>query len=425
VIQAAGPAPGAAEARLRGLPWRALQGLGPELDAPLAAVLGGAAAERVLDRFLRDHRALDGAARAACAEAIFGVGLWRRRLAALLGRPLERAAPRLLLAVLVRDLGGEAGAEVLLDLPPGSLPPAAPPPMALEDLHSLPGWLGELLRREAGAEAEAAAEAMNLPGPVWLRANRLRSTPESLAERLAAEGIAVRPAALAPDALRVESPRPNLLGSPAYREGCFEVQDEGSQLLGELLEARPGDTVLDRCAGAGGKTLQLAAAVGPEGRVHTCDLDASRLARLARRARRAGAEGMVRIHGGAPPPGLEVARALVDSPCSELGALRRGPDLRWRIDPAGFAPLPALQLRLLREAAACVARGGRLAYATCTFRREENEEVARAFEAAAPGWRRARPAGLADLLDGEGLLRLWPHRHGTDGFFGVAWDREG
>jgi 16S rRNA (cytosine967-C5)-methyltransferase len=416
---------GGAEGRLRAVPWRALHGLGPALDAPLAAVLAGSAAERVLDRFLRDRRALDNPARSACAEAIFGVGLWRRRLAAQLGRPLPGTAPRLLLAALLRDLGGEAGAEGLLELPPGSLPPPGPPPVGLEDRCSLPDWLGEALRREAGPETGAAAEAMNLPGPVCLRANPQRAGREALAARLAAEGLAARPGALAPDALRVGSARPNLLASPAFREGWFEVQDEGSQLLGELVEARPGDAVLDRCAGAGGKALQLAAAVGPEGIVHACDRDGARLARLAGRARRAGALGQVRVHGEAPPPGLKVTRALVDAPCSELGALRRGPDQRWRIDPAGFAALPALQLRLLREAAACVAPGGRLAYATCTFRREENEEVARAFEAAAPGWRRARPAALGPLLDAEGLLRLWPHRHGTDGFFGVAWDREG
>jgi 16S rRNA (cytosine967-C5)-methyltransferase len=228
---------------------------------------------------------------------------------------------------------------------------------------------------------------------------------------------------LAPDGLLVTSPRPNLRGLLAWRAGGFEVQDEGSQLLALALGARAGDRVLDRCAGAGGKALALAAAVGPGGRVHACDLDPERLRRLAQRAVQAGAAGIVELLGPGPPPSLQVDGALVDAPCSELGPLRRGPDQRWRIDPAGFARLPPLQLSLLADAAALVRRGGRLVYATCTFRREENEAVALAFEASAPGWRRAPLAAPAQVVGPDGFLRTLPHRHGTDGFFAAAWVR--
>jgi 16S rRNA (cytosine967-C5)-methyltransferase len=219
------------------------------------------------------------------------------------------------------------------------------------------------------------------------------------------------PGRLVPTALVVASPRPNVYGLAAWRDGLFEVQDEASQLAGALVAARPGEQLLDRCAGAGGKTLQLAAEVGPTGSVCACDPDAARLRRLTERARRAGAELIARACGAEPPAGADYDAALVDAPCSELGALRRGPDLRFHLDPAGFAPLPRLQRELLGRTASLVRPGGRLVYATCTFRREEDEDVAEAFERAHPGFAR------------EAWARTWPHRDGTDGFFVARWRR--
>ena len=412
-----------AEDRLRGLPWDPLAALAPDLDRPLEEVLAGAAADAVLGRFLRGRPALDAAARGAAAEAVLGVGLWRRRLLAQLG--VAAAPPRHLLAALLRDLGGRADAEALAGLPAGTLPPPRPAPTDLADRYSLPDWLAAELRAGAGDEAGALADALDLPGPVSLRANLLLGSRDALAARLAAEGVATRPGRLAPACLVVTSPRPNVLGLAAHREGRFEVQDEGSQLLGAAVGARPGDEVLDACAGAGGKTLLLAADVGPAGRVHAMDPDAERLARLRTRAGRAGARGIVLVQGATAPPDLVVDRALVDAPCSELGALRRGPDLRWRLDPASFAPLPALQLAILARAARHLRPGGTLVYATCTFRRAENEDVALAFEAAHPAFTRAPPPVPADALGPDLFLRTWPHRHGTDVFFAAAWVRRG
>jgi 16S rRNA (cytosine967-C5)-methyltransferase len=381
-------------------------------------VLSGAAAERVLDGFLRSHRNLAAPGRQAAAEAIFGVALWRRRLRFHAG---EGAPPLHLLASLLRDLADRPDAEGLCGLPAGALPPPVPSPTDLATSFSMPGWLADTLVRDVGADAPLLADALCMPGPVFLRMNRARTTRDGLAARLAAEGVATRPTRLAPDGLEVLSPRPNLLALPSYREGLLEVQDEGSQLLGEAVGARPGEVVLDLCAGAGGKTLQLAAAVGPVGRVHACDPDEARLVRLRVRAGRAGAAP--HVHGEGPPPGLLADRVLVDAPCSELGALRRGPDLRFRIEPASFDALPGLQLGILARAASHVRPGGRLVYATCTLRREEDEEVARAFE---EGWEAfTRSDAFPGLSDGEGFLRLWPHRHGTDGFFAAAWTRTG
>jgi 16S rRNA (cytosine967-C5)-methyltransferase len=412
-----------AEARLRGVPWRALAPSGRALHAPLAEILAGAPAERVVDRFLRSRRDLAAAGRAAASEALFGVGLWRRRLAAQLGVQDPRdAAAGLLLAALLRDLAGlpPGEAEALAGVAPGALPPPRPAPGDLARRHSLPDWLAEELARAVGPAAGALADALNRPGPLFLRVNSARCDRAALAARLAAEGVATRPGRWSETCLEATSPRPNVLGLPAFREGLLEVQDEGSQLAGAIAAAREGEEVLDLCAGAGGKALLLAAAVGAAGRVHACDADAARLARLAARARRAGAANVV-VHGAAPPAGLEVDVALVDAPCSELGPLRRGPDLRFRLDPASFAALPALQLDLLRRAARAVRAGGRLAYVTCTFRREENEDVAAAFEALHPGFARIRPAAPAPTVGEDLLFRALPHVHGTDGFFGAVW----
>jgi 16S rRNA (cytosine967-C5)-methyltransferase len=244
-----------------------------------------------------------------------------------------------------------------------------------------------------------------------------------LAARLAAEGVATRPGRLAPSCLVVTSARPNVYGLAAHRAGLLEVQDEGSQLLGAAMGARPGEAVLDACAGAGGKTLLLAADVGVGGRVHAADPDSERLARLRVRAARAGAAAVVAIHGATAPEGLVVDRALVDAPCSELGALRRGPDLRWRIDPVSFERLPALQLAIVERALHHVRPGGTLVYATCTFRREENEEVALAVERAHPELARVAPPVPAALVGADRFLRALPHLHGTDGFFAAAWAR--
>ena len=439
--------PAASEARIRSVPWRALRSLGPRLELPLGAVLAGQAAERVLDRFLRDHRSLGRDERTAVAEAIFGVGLWRRRLA---WHASVEAPPLALLAALLRDLGGVPDAEEIAGLAPGTLPPPRSPPADLALRFSLPDWLAATLVREAGAEAEALADALNVPGPVCLRPNLLRTTPEALAALLASEGVSTRPGQLVPSALVVTSARPNVYGLATHREGLFEVQDEGSQLVADLVGARRGEAVLDLCAGAGGKALHLAAAVGSTGTVHATDVDAGRLDRLARRALRAGASAIIRIHGGAPAAHLLVDRAMVDAPCSELGALRRGPDVRFRLDPFSLERLPASQLELLARAAGCVRPGGRLVYATCTLRREENEDVALAFEelhpefirqppwlprntTAGPGPERPPTGGevalgagrpvLAAVRTPAGFVRTWPHREGCDGFFAAAWRR--
>ncbi|MBI3182563.1 MAG: RsmB/NOP family class I SAM-dependent RNA methyltransferase [Myxococcales bacterium] len=367
--------------RLRSVPWDALE---PSTPAALLAIsdsLAGQPAERVLDSTLRHHRHLSQPQRLALAEAVFGTSLWRRRLARL---------------------------------PTSEIPPASGEPQDFATRHSLPDWLAQTILREAGPQADSLADALNLPGPISIRSNSLRTTRHSLAARLQEEGVESNPGSLAPHSLTITSPRPNIYGLPSFREGLFEVQDEGSQLLAELLETQPGETILDACAGAGGKTLALAARLQNSGHLHAYDPDHSKLHRLRLRASRAGVT-CLQIHLRPPPP-LTAQRILVDAPCSELGALRRGPDARFRIHPDSFPALERLQLEILEHALAHLTPGGRLLYATCTFRREENQDIAFELERRHPEIKRLP-------LSEDGFLHLWPHLHGTDAFFAAAYTR--
>ncbi len=400
-----------AERRLTTVPWLALDGLGPALGPPLAEVLSGQAADRVLDRLLRANRTFTAAQRAATAESIFGVGLWRRRLRA----QLPDATPLQLLAILAREIGGCAAAPSLLGV---ELPPLAPAPTEWRSRQSFPDWIAEHFEDRFGPDAALLAEAINRPGPITLRA---RSDRDELAAMLASHGVDTTPGRWSPHALIVTTPRPNLLGLGPQFLGRFEVQDEGSQLLGALVDVKAGDDVLDLCAGAGGKALQLASRVGPGGRVHATDIDLERLERLRTRASKANAR--VLIHGREAPESLRVARVLVDAPCSELGALRRGPDLRWRLDPSLVTTLPSLQRELIEKGLRHLTPDGQLVYATCTLTRAENEAVVEATLAAHPELTLLRPSLPDAVLDARGLLMLAPHLHGTDGFFGAVFTR--
>lgn len=383
------------------VPWAELAGLGPILSTPLQRILDGEAAERVLDQTLRANRHFTPEQRQVCAESLFGVGLWRRRF---VGSPLQR------LAQLAR-LGGcdDAFTRLAVDVID------SPSPSSWRDRFSFPDWIAD--RFEARfSDVESLADVLNRPGPVTLRA---KSNREELAARLRDVGVETVPARWAPFALHVVTPRPNLLGlGPAFL-GAFEVQDEGSQLLGSLFDLHEGDDVLDLCAGAGGKSLQLAARVGAKGRVHATDIDLTRLERLRTRASKADAR--VLIHGAKPPADLRVPHVLVDAPCSELGTLRRGPDLRWRIRPESVAENAVVQRDLIATALRHLSPGGRLVYATCTMTPEENEDVV--THALTMNLKLVRPALSDELLDARGCLSLSPHRHGTDGFFAAVFER--
>jgi 16S rRNA (cytosine967-C5)-methyltransferase len=299
--------------------------------------------------------------------------------------------------------------------------------------RSFPTWLLERFVADAGQEeALVLADAMNRRAPLAIRVNTLKIPREELAARLAREGIITRPAPLSPYGLLLET-RVNVFGLSAFTEGLFEVMDEGSQLVAEAVAPPPGGKMADACAGAGGKTLALAALLGGQGRILALDPNGKKLEELRRRARRAGLTNVAarELKGGALPDEARLGawdRVLVDAPCSGLGTLRRNPEARWRLQPAAVDSFPPLQLSLLVTYAPLVAVGGRLIYATCTVLRSENEEVVERFLAERPdfvlmplkeiwGKERALTAG-----DGS-MLRLSPQKHDTDGFFAAVLRR--
>ena len=301
---------------------------------------------------------------------------------------------------------------------------------------SLPPWLAERLVAEMGLdEARAFSAAVNVRAPLTVRANLLKSTRDDVKARLEEEGVESKETPLSPWGLVLDG-HANAFGLDSFKGGLFEVQDEGSQIIALACGARSGMKVVDACAGAGGKTLALAAEMRNRGVLLALDVDADRLDEARRRARRAGVDN---LRTRALPAGAEADAALreeegkadvvlIDAPCSGLGTLRRKPDARWRLGPADPGRFAEKQRELVARFSRLVKPGGRLVYATCSVARVENEEVA-ATAAALPGFaplplERTLGADLARAAGATGNeLRLWPHRHGTDGFFVAAFER--
>jgi 16S rRNA (cytosine967-C5)-methyltransferase len=293
---------------------------------------------------------------------------------------------------------------------------------------SLPEWLAKRLVADWGPRAEPLALALNQRAPMTVRANTLIGDRHALASELAQAKLGTRSGNWIDTALIVET-RTNLFGLDAFKRGLFEAQDEGSQLLAELASAgfdKP--LVVDLCAGAGGKTLAIAARLKNRGRIVATDIDDKKLEELRKRARRATVSNAraVQLPGGAWPPELDAVRGkadvvLVDAPCSGIGSLRRNPEARWRLRESDIPDLAKRQQAILRDAAALLAPGGRLVYATCTLLRAENQDVIAAVRAARPELERVP---LSEVLgergatfDQGGDFFAMPDTHGTDGFF--------
>ena len=314
-----------------------------------------------------------------------------------------------------------------LDVPPRGADLAAHLAVALSHPH----WLVERWIDELGAgEAEALLAANNTAAPTVVRVNRRRTNPAQLTELLAAGGIRARPAVYADDALIIE-PGGDPLALPGYREGWYALQGEASQLVVAVLDPQPGARVLDVCAAPGGKAT-AAAERAADGLVVAVDRSGRGL-RLGRRvAARLGLANVVAVRGDARTLPLaadwRADAVLVDAPCSGLGTLRQHPEIKWRRSPADLAALAALQAELLSAAAARVAPGGVLVYATCTISTIENAGVVAGFLAAHRDFglddpRPFLPSAARSLIDADGFLRTFPHRDGLDGFFAARLKR--
>ncbi len=306
--------------------------------------------------------------------------------------------------------------------------------------HNLPDWLAEPLQKRLGDEQFwALASALNEGAPLDLRVNLLKARREEVQAALEAKGFKSTPTPYSPWGLRLEG-KPALQKLDVFTSGQVEVQDEGSQLLSLLTEAKRGEMVVDFCAGAGGKTLALGAAMRNTGRLYAFDVSGHRLDKLKPRLARSGLSNVYPVQLTTERDDRvkrlagKVDRVLVDAPCSGLGTLRRNPDLKWRQSPQGLQELQAKQLAILNSASRMLKSGGRLVYATCSLLDEENEAVAHAFSEAHPDFvfqpaqdiltHAQVPAERAETLCENGFLRLWPHRHHSDGFFAAVWTRK-
>jgi 16S rRNA (cytosine967-C5)-methyltransferase len=291
---------------------------------------------------------------------------------------------------------------------------------------SHPGWLIDRWSERYGFEAtESWALFNNVPAPLTLRVNRLRTSRQALIETLANEGVRVEPGRFASDALVVVEGNPLLTARAG--DGSFFVQDEASQLVASFVGARPGERILDACASPGGKTTAMAADMGDAGMVVATDLRGRRVELLARTVAVSGARSIrvLRADAERPLPFFPVFDAvLLDAPCSGLGILRRDPDVKWRRAEADFGPLASAQRRLLDQAASVLRPEGRLIYATCSSEPEENDQVVEAFLDAHPDFRPGEPPELSEaataLVDRSGRLRTLPHRDGLESFFAAT-----
>lgn len=393
-------------------------------------------ADRVMSLYFRQHHELGHADRGFVAETVFTVLRRKRSLAARCAG--EVTSRRLLLATLAclqgmnrRELDGvttEAERKWLAHAKAVQVDT-----LSAEERADFPDWLYQALSAQFGeGEVMALAAGLNRPAPLDLRVNTLKCGRDEVLGRLIADGLAAAPCPYSPIGIRLGG-KPALAKHPLFIEGCMEVQDEGSQLLGFLLQPKRGEMIADFCAGAGGKTLLLGALMRSQGRLYAFDVSDRRLAKLKPRLARSGLSNVhpLRIESERDIKVRRLAgkldRVLVDAPCSGLGTLRRNPDLKWRQTPSSVAELSEKQSAILAAAASLLKPGGRLVYATCSLLEAENECIVARFLANNPHFvlRSAHEILLRQEIDVPcaAHFRLLPHRHGTDAFFAAVMER--
>jgi 16S rRNA (cytosine967-C5)-methyltransferase len=404
-------------------------------------------ADAVANDFFRERRFIGSGDRRAVSDRVWRVLRARRRLTWF----APKATPRLLVAAslltegwtlsgVAESFSGERFA------PPGlerneynALRPVEGRALDQPDMpepvrYEVPDWLYPRLRDQYGDRFGIEMAALGEPAPLDLRVNLLKGSREEGRAALAAEGWEARPTSISPWGLRIDGRRPVTAGA-AFQSGLVEIQDEGSQLVAALTGPKPGMRVVDWCAGAGGKTLALAAMMGNRGQIVACDVSASRLDGAVRRLRRAGVNNVER-HLVVPGDKWAKRRAgafdrvLVDAPCTGTGTWRRNPDARHRLLEQDLLELIRKQSSILDTAQALVQPGGRLVYATCSLLREENEAQVSGFLSSHADFALV-PLAEAWPVEASGppcegpFLSLTPASHGTDGFFAAVLERRG
>ncbi|MGA9363183.1 MAG: RsmB/NOP family class I SAM-dependent RNA methyltransferase [Bacteroidota bacterium] len=431
-------------------------------------------ADQVVDRFFRARRYLGSTDRRFIAEAVYGMLRHRLLIHTLFQSGLQElnghstsanlrsslglyfayllAVEKKEVGVVTETLGSywkvhfpsvpmERLAESLLrhydlDLVSGSASDR------LSLMYSFPKWMvEEWLARLGESETTALCTALNTPAPTTIRVNTLKTSVEECQKRLLQEGVTTERTKLSPFGLSLAK-RVNVPSLQSFKDGWFEVQDEASQIVTLLLDPQPGGIVIDACAGGGGKTIELAALMKNDGKILAFDVEARRLRNLEKRAERAGVQGLkVQLVGkgfaeeeddGLPTGQAGATKAdaiLIDAPCSGLGTLRRNPGNKWRVLPAFVEHISQQQGKLLDQWSPLLRPGGRLVYSTCTLLRKENEEVVESFLARHAEFKLGSSSRILsrwrlEHLSKNGYLYLYPHQHGTDGFFAAVLRRD-
>ncbi len=435
--------------------------------------MGNSTLDRVLDDQAPAAASLARRDRALYNQLIYGVLRWRSRLDAVIGahanRPVNRVTPTIrnilrigLFQILLMDrIPASAAVNTAVDLARRGGPPRSagfvnavlrsalrhPQRSGLPDAHlspaahlatakSFPLWLvTRWIDRFGIGAAGRLCDAINAVPPITLRCNRLKNSPVELLAALTAQVEQVNVLDGVPGALNIIGPRLPIAQMSAFGQGRFAVQDGAAQLVSLLLDPRPGEKVLDACAGLGGKTTHLAQLMHNIGELFAVDNVPAKLAGLEKEGRRLGigiirtlAMDLDRLSADAALPCFD--RVLLDAPCTGLGVLRRNPDAKWSSRAADVARCARRQLRFLEHAAALVKTGGVLVFAVCSMEPEENEHVIAHFLKKHPEFvideRRSIEAdGVAPYLDSGGFLRTAPHLHGLDGFFAARLRRMG
>ena len=402
-------------------------------------------ADLVANAFFRARRYIGGGDRRAVSERVWGIlrrwgqlSWWldRTRHPARSGRAIVEADLMLIEGLKLAEVdamfdGGryrpapldDAERRALRQMEGHSLPHPEQPDWVRLNVQE---WVAPHLKEAYGEAWGREIAALETPPPVDLRVNRLKATVEEAQKELAREGVETEPMRYARDGLRLKR-RLSIVTSNAFQGGLVEIQDEGSQLVAAMVDAQPGMQIADYCAGAGGKTLAIAAGMNNKGRVVAMDVYESRLDRSAQRLRRAGAHNVERRSIADNAKWLKrhretFDRVLVDAPCTGTGTWRRNPDGRWTLSPQDLAELVPKQAAILDAAARLVKPGGGLVYATCSVLPAEDERQIEAFVARHPEFSVVPVAdiGLPPETASGPYLRLSPLRHGTDGFFAAA-----
>ena len=406
-----------------------------------------APADSLISSYFKERRYIGSKDRGAIASLVYGVlrqGAaleWRLEQAKLAVEPrtLVLGAMVLMEGRTLEDLGEWLNGERHCAAPLNEqerrvLGSLVGQPLAVEGMpeparYNFPDWMSTPLKGALGDAFVLAMEAMAAEAPVDLRVNTLKSTREKVMRQLREGGYAPEALEFAPQGIRLHKRGP-VFTLPAFREGAFEMQDAGSQLAASLVQAKPGDKVVDFCAGAGGKTLAMAATMENRGRLLAWDVNAKRLAQMPKRLSRAGVHN-VQIRVLASENDAFVKRhkhtadwVLIDAPCTGSGTWRRSPDLKWRTTPKDLEELTAVQANILTSASRLVKPGGHLVYATCSLFDEENRHQAEKFlERHKEFSLTPIPSEISAHTGERDYLRLWPHRHYTDGFFAAIFRR--